>query len=112
MGFQLLQPLLSARGEDFTSVVALSNVVVQSKRLQTMLLVTRSMLLVRGMPLAWRDAKNREQIGKQEQMLNEPAICLRRAPRWSRIKNTRLTVVSIFDSLKIRTIRGKNSQIG
>ena len=73
--------MLSAPGEDFTSVVALSNVVARSKRLQTMLLVTRSMLLVRGMPVVWRDAKNREQIGRQEQMLNEPAICLRSANR-------------------------------
>lgn len=45
---------LAIRGEDFTSVVALSNVVAPSKtvRANDELLVTRSMLLVRGMPPA------------------------------------------------------------
>lgn len=45
---------LAIRGKDFTSVVALSNVVAPSKtvRANDELLVTRSMLLVRGMPPA------------------------------------------------------------
>lgn len=45
---------LAIHGEDFTSVVALSNVVAPSKtvRANDELLVTRSMLLVRGMPPA------------------------------------------------------------